>query len=220
MANVFEGFPKELPDFLWGLAFNNEKIWFDAHRSEYERCLQTPFRALAFELADRMESRFPNAVPALHISRINRDARRLHGRGPYKDHLWFTLAKTSGLHDVQPCLYFEIRATDYAYGLGFWMGGGGASERWRAHIDANPRCLERLVRAFNRQDTFALESQCYKRPKGDKGKLLNEWYNSRAIACERKVFFEPDPPGIELLDELERGFALLMPLYKYMAEIT
>lgn len=220
MANTFEGFPKELPDFLWGLAFNNEKSWFEAHRDEYERCLQKPFRALAFGLADRMDERFPNVAPALHISRINRDARRLHGRGPYKDHLWFTLAKTSGLHDIQPCLYFEIGATAYAYGLGFWMASGGTAERWREHIDANPRRLERLVRAFNKQDRFTLDSVCYKRPKGDRGKLLNDWYNSRSLSCDRKVFFEPDPPDASLLDEMERDLSLLVPLYKYMAEIV
>lgn len=220
MANRFEGFPKELPDFLWGLAFNNEKNWFEAHREQYERCLQKPFRALAFEMADRMERRFPNVTPALHISRINRDARRLHGRGPYKDHLWFTLARTSGLHDIQPCLYFEIGATAYAYGLGFWMASGGTAERWREHIDANPRRLERLVRAFDRQDRFTLDSVCYKRPKGDRGKQLNDWYNSRSLSCERKVFFDPDPPTAALADEMEQDLALLIPLYKYMAEIV
>ena len=29
------------------------------------------------------------------VSRIYRDARRLHGRGPYKDHLWFCVERPS-----------------------------------------------------------------------------------------------------------------------------
>lgn len=220
MSDAFKGFPRQLPDFLWGLALNNEKSWFEAHHGEYERCLHGPFRALAFEMADRVDARWPDAAPALHISRIHRDARRLHGQGPYKDHMWFTLAKTSGLHDIQPCLWFELGAAGYSYGLGFWMAGGGMAERWRAHIDANPARLERLVRAFGRQDRFALGGQQYKRPKGDHGPLLAPWYNSRWIDCERKVFFDPDPPGAELADELEADWALLMPLYQYMAELV
>jgi len=216
---MFEGFPKELPDLLWELALNNEKPWFEAHRSELERCLQKPFRELGFEMAGRVADKWPDAAPALHISRIHRDARRLKGRGPYNDHLWFTLAKSSGLYDIQPCLWFEIGAASWGCGLGFRLSTAGAAERWRAHIDAEPARLERLVRAFQRQSEFVLGGELYKRPKSDPGKLLFDWYNSRMIDISLTRWFEPDPPGAELSGELMRLFSVLMPLYNYMCEI-
>lgn len=217
---MFEGFPKELPDFLWGLALNNEKPWFEAHRDEYERVLQTPMRALAFEICDRVQERWPKEAPALHISRINRDARRLHGRGPYNDHLWFTLAKRSGIYEIQPCLWFEIGAAKYAYGLGFWMGGGGAAERWRAQIDAEPATLERLVRKLEKQSVFTRGGESYKRAKAAPSELLAPWYNARSVELSRTVWFEPDPPGRELADEMMRDLEILMPLYRYMCRVT
>ena len=46
---MFEGFTQETSEFLWELSFNNERPWFLAHREQFERCLNRPFRALAQE---------------------------------------------------------------------------------------------------------------------------------------------------------------------------
>ena len=40
----FEGFPKEAFEFLRGLARNNDKKWFDAHREQYDEMLMAPAR--------------------------------------------------------------------------------------------------------------------------------------------------------------------------------
>ncbi len=29
---MFEGFSQETVDFMWGIRFNNEKSWFEAHK--------------------------------------------------------------------------------------------------------------------------------------------------------------------------------------------
>ena len=115
---MFEGFSQETADFLWELSFHNERPWFQAHREQFERCLNRPFRALAQDCWQRMSERFPERDFRMHVSRIYRDARRLFGRGPYKDHLWFTLF--CGRGDEDPCFWFELGAARWAYGLGFW----------------------------------------------------------------------------------------------------
>ena len=43
---MFEGFSEKTSEFLWGLALNNEKSWFEAHRAEYEKYLRAPFHDL------------------------------------------------------------------------------------------------------------------------------------------------------------------------------
>ena len=32
---MFQGFSQETIDFLWGIRFNNEKSWFEAHKEVY-----------------------------------------------------------------------------------------------------------------------------------------------------------------------------------------
>lgn len=215
----FEGFPKELTDFLWGLSFNNERPWFQAHKEEFERCLHRPVQALAWQLRDRLEEHMPGLAPEVHISRIYRDARRLYGRGPYNDHLWFSLGVTADLYTSLPQYWFGIHAESYNWGLGVWNMSGEALERWRQAIDVNPAPLSRIVRKVNKMDGVAFMGQTYKRPKGDPGKLLYDWYSARDIAVGKTGWFDPDPPGPELLDEMTEAFCQLAPLYKYLMKI-
>ena len=77
---MFQGYRQETLDFLWGIRFNNDRTWFQAHKEEYIRCLYEPTAALGEEVYDRFASKRPKLGLDLHISRIYRDARRLHGR--------------------------------------------------------------------------------------------------------------------------------------------
>ena len=108
---MFTGFSQATQDFLWGLLLNNERPWFEAHRAEYQQHLLTPFRELALDTSDEMRKRFPDLSLTLHIARIYRDARRLHGRGPYKEHLWFSLSDTDWISTAS--FWFEIGAADF-----------------------------------------------------------------------------------------------------------
>lgn len=213
----FQGFSPETGDFLWGLAFNNERPWFEAHRAEYTKHLLEPFRALAFDTDELMRARFPHMNFQLHISRIYRDARRLHGRGPYKEHLWFSLKDWQG-RDNGPDLWFEIGAADYSFGLGYW-DTPARMERYRKGIEANPARLETLARRLREQDVFRLGGEEYKRPKGDVGALLNPWYNRKwlSIGCHRDFGEELFDPALP--QRLAEGFAFLMPYYEYLLEL-
>ena len=43
---MFTGFTDETVDFMWGIRFNNEKPWFEAHKETYLRSFYQPMRAL------------------------------------------------------------------------------------------------------------------------------------------------------------------------------
>ena len=90
----------------------------------------------------------------------------------------------------------------------------------RARIDRDPKPLEKLARRLERQGEFALEGRQYKRPKGDPGKLLFPWYNSRQLVissdhnCEGPLF------GPELADQVLEGFRFLVPYYQYLQTLA
>ena len=215
----FEGFPPDLPDFLWGLSFNNERPWFNDHRADFERCLNIPIHALAEDVRAAMEERFPGQAPALHVSRIWRDARRLFGRGPFKEHMWFSLGVSGEIYTPTPQFWFGIDAKSWEAGMGCWNMRGELLERWRASIDADPRKLEKIVRQLNKRSDLHPYWEVYKKPKGDPGPLLFDWYNARAVELGKTVFFAPDPPGRELLDEVLDVYTALMPLYQYLLKV-
>ena len=215
----FEGFPKDLPDFLWGIAFHNEKPWFEAHREDYERCLHGPVKSLVREVLEGLEERFPDLTLRPHISRIYRDARTLNGRGPLNDHMWFSIGRTGRVYAVEPQFYFGIEARCTDWGIGYWHAGTDMLERWRARIDADPKKLSSIVRGIQKLDGFSFLGETYKRPKGDPGKLLFDWYNGRQLGVGKTVWFDPDPPGKEMAETLIRDFSALMPLYEYFLEL-
>ena len=210
---MFEGFSEETSQFLWDLAFHNEKPWFDEHKEQYIRVLKTPFQHLAEDTKTALESAKEDEYD-LHVSRIYRDARRLFGRGPYKDHLWFSLRRRDWNGDL--CFYFTLSASSYGYGLGGWMRAHEA-ENWRRFVDANGAEVERLARRLSRRKDFALGGESYKRPKGDKSGILGEWYNKRdlEIGCQHdfgEALFDTALP-----EKLAEGYGSLLPYARLFA---
>ena len=177
--------------------------------------------ALGHEVYDLVRSRNPKLEINLKVTRIYRDARRLHSGGPYKDHLWLSLERPhdsdADWHGI-PALWFEISATGYGYGLGYW-GTPMDMELYRRRIQRDPGKLEKLVRKFNRQDTFRLEGECYKRPKGETTPLLTPWYNRKYISLIAGG--EPDDLlfSSELVEALADGYQELLPFYRYFNDL-
>lgn len=214
---MFQGFSQATGDFLWGLSMNNDRAWFQEHRQEYEDHLNGPFRALAFETLEKLQGRFPEQDFQVHIARIWRDARRLFGRGPFKDHLWFSI-QGGDRHAHGPMFWFELSGTGWSYGVGHWEDAADVAEAWRALIDADPARFEAIVKGIEARGPYRLYGDAYKRMKADRGELLNPWYNRRHLSVGYDkgyggVMYTDALPGL-LADE----FAALMPLYLFLRE--
>lgn len=215
---MFQGFSKETGDFLWELRFHNEKPWFLEHKEQFERCLHMPFRALAQETAERMRTRFPEMDVHLHVSRIYRDARRLFGRGPYKDHLWFTV-KDGPNYVSGPCFWFEIGPATYSYGLGYFDVTPAEMALFRQTVDANPARFQRLIEAVAQMEGFRLIGEEYARPKGNHEEPIRSWYNRKRLGVEALRDLGGEAFSPELPTLLCRSFERLMPLYDYLLSI-
>ena len=216
---MFQGFSQGAVDFLWGIRFNNERSWFLAHKEIYLSLIDRPMRDLGTQLHQSMEEAYPELGLNLHVSRIYRDARRLHGRGPYKDHLWLTLQRPREEGSSLPAFYFEIAPEFYSFGVGCYDPTPTTMAKLRARIDRDPKPLEKLARKLSRSP-FRLEGELYKRPKGDPGPLLAPWYNRKSISLSRDencegVLFQP-----ELAEQILDGFRFLKPYYEYLLSLT
>lgn len=215
---MFEGFSQEAVEFLWGIRFHNERSWFLEHKEDYLTLVDAPLRALADQMEETMREEFPRLGLEKKVSRIYRDARRLHGRGPYKDHMWFTLRHPE--EGAVPCFYFELAPEYYSYGMGIYDPTPLTMAKLRARIDRDPGPVEKLARRLAGQEEFVLEGECYKRPKGDPGPLLSPWYNRRRILlssdhnCEG-LLFTP-----QLAGQVLTGFRFLVPYYQYLRDLA
>jgi uncharacterized protein (TIGR02453 family) len=88
----FAGFPEGAFEFLRQIEVNNNKTWFEAHKSEYVENLQRPAQAFVVTLGERLRAIFPaiGYDPRPHggsLMRIHRDIRFSKDKSPYKSHI-------------------------------------------------------------------------------------------------------------------------------------
>jgi uncharacterized protein (TIGR02453 family) len=125
MTQAVATFSDKTLSFLASLATNNNKTWFDAHRSAYEQHLLAPARAFVEDMGEALRELAPDvhAEPRVNgsIFRINRDTRFSNDKRPYKDNLvlWFW----QGTRRSRECPGYYLSLRPGALTLGTGMHG-------------------------------------------------------------------------------------------------
>jgi uncharacterized protein (TIGR02453 family) len=144
------GFPRQTLDFLAGLAFNNEKAWFDAHREDYQRYYVEPSRAFVNDMGARLRKLSPRVQfePKVggSMMRVNRDTRFSKDKTPYKTSLslWFWEGKDRNWQGSG--FWFSLDPRRVAVGVGLYMMEPELMARFRKRVanDQTGRALEKL----------------------------------------------------------------------------
>ena len=170
-------------------------------------------------MSQAINDKFPNLQLNCKVSRIYRDARRLYGRGPYKDHLWFGLRRMAPSEGRSRVLFrggpgvLQLR-----HGL---LLGKGKHDGVLPPCDRRrPPAADRAGRAPERAEHLRARGAGLCPAEGNPGALLSPWYNKRVLdlSCVRAhddLLFSP-----ALTDELVRGFGFLLPYYDYLEAVT
>lgn len=191
--------------FLGRLARNNDREWFEAHRTEYETSLLAPLRTLVDEMDARLAVIAPEFVGDRRrsIFRIHRDVRFSSDKRPYKTNAacWLfhrDAGRTKGLHDSVAAagFYYHLEPGACFIGGGLWMPPAPGLRRVRAAIVADADGEGQLgsilkARAF-RREVGALDE--------DPGTMLTRLPRG----------FGPDTPGAEWLRY--KSFTATIPL--------
>ena len=202
-------------EFLWSLRLNNSREWFQAHKQEYEELMLRPTKELANALFDHLRDKYPKHDWNLHISRIYRDARRLYGRGPMNDHLWFTLWADRE-EESAPAFWFSFTPEGWDCGMGLWSAGKNLGmERFRAAVRLDPAPAEALAKKLQRQSVFVLGGESYKKPKMETTPLLMPWVNKKWLGLEHRAAHDEISLSDRLFPFVRDGWDWLMPFYEY-----
>ena len=221
----FEGFSRKTLKFLRGLKANNDKGWFEEHKSEYEEYVLQPFRDLVSDLGDFMLGidRCFEIEPAINktISRIYRDTRFSKDKSPYRSTMWFTFKNANKEWTTLVCGYFfELTPNSYRYGMGFYNAAPAIMSKFREMIDEDPKGFTKAVSFLDKQKEFVLEGEQYKRiiDKSKPEKIQN-WYQRKNVylVCNRKI--DDVLFSSELVDDLKRGFEMMSPFYHYLEKV-
>ena len=217
---MFQGFSPATIDFMWGIRFNNDRSWFEPRKEEYKTCFEIPMKELCRECYEEYSAHHKDLELVSRVSRIYRDARRLFGRGPYKDHLWFTVSQPAEDWSARATFWFELTPEGYSFGLGYWMARAATMAKLRARLDRDPKSFEKMVRKIQKDPELELTRESFKKPRPAPSKLLESWYNSKngfSVGRTRshdELLFSP-----ELKDEILKTWEELTPLYRYLSTL-
>lgn len=207
----FAGFSPETIDFLWGIRFNNNREWFNAHKPAYQKYLYEPMKALSAQVAEPFA-----AVPHLRmkLSRIYRDM-RMHPPTPYKESLWFSIRREGDSWMDLPCLFFEITPEGYSYGMGMWCQRAASMEALRAKMTAKADEFLQMVARAEAETDLKLWGSTYARPKPCPDERLLPYFRLKNLSAWH------DRPADDLLfspalaDEVTRTFLAWHPVAEF-----
>ncbi len=216
---MFEGFTDRTIDFMWNIRFNNEKSWFEAHKNEYLDDFLRPMKELGKTVFDDVTEKYGDRGLVLKVSRIYRDARRLRGRGPYKDNLWLSLEKPSESWTCNPVFWFELTPEKWFYGMGYYMAKSETMAKLRARIDRDPKSFEKLIAPLAKQDEFYLDGDDYARRKTAPTEKTDVWYNKKSFSLMHVQPNSEELFSADFASRIAEGFKFLMPFYDYFSSL-
>ena len=154
-------FTQRALQFFRGLARNNNKPWFEAHREQYEGDVRQPMRDLIEDLDTRFAQFAPEigGDPKRSMFRINRDIRFSRDKSPYKTHAacWFhhlNAARNVGSDagEGSAGYYFHLEPGGRSMiGAGLWRPPRPQLKKLRDAIADDPDALDRVARSIPRR---------------------------------------------------------------------
>jgi uncharacterized protein (TIGR02453 family) len=134
-------------DFLSALKKHNNKVWFDAHRADYEAAKQDVEEFIEAVIDEfRPIEDFENLTPKDCLFRINRDMRFSQDKSPYKINFGASLA-LGGRHSRRMPYYIHLQpGNESLLAGGLYLPTPEQIGKVRAAIAADSRPLRKILR--------------------------------------------------------------------------
>lgn len=216
--------------FLRQLAAHNDKIWFEAHRSEYEQEVREPMQELVEEMLMRFQTFAPEigGDPKRSMFRINRDVRFSKDKSPYKTHAacWFHhrgASRRVGSEAEQGSagFYFHLEPGGRSLlAAGVWMPPRPQLGKLRDSIAEKPTQFDRLARRLPKRFGGLDDSMMLKRmPRGyPEDHPAANWLRYQSFTSGRALS-DSEVTSSKLTSLLAREYGALLPLVRWINDV-
>lgn len=118
-------FTEQTFDFLSQLASNNQREWFELHKSEYETFVRTPALEFIEDFAPLLRDVSPHFRAIAKkvggsLMRVQRDTRFSRDKTPYKTNIGIQFRHELGKDVHAPGYYLHIANDECFIGVGIW----------------------------------------------------------------------------------------------------
>jgi len=163
--------PKSL-DFLRDIRNNNNKVWFENHRDDYETLILNPSRAFVTEMGEHLQALVPTitAVPKINASlfRIFRDVRLSKDKTPLKSRIGIVFWQGTGKRLQSASFYLHFSPDELLVASGIRGFSKDSLSGYRQYIkdDRHADALKTIMIAL-KEKGYSFPKPHYKRyPRG------------------------------------------------------
>lgn len=207
-------FTEDYNVFFKQLAANNNREWFQEHKSFYETSVKKPFEKFITDLIAEISSFEPeqkNLTTKDAIFRIHRDTRFSKDKTPYKLCCSAVLSP-SGKSDMQmPGTYIEIGVGAVMIGGGAYMPDKDKIEKIRTAMIQNPEKVTQLAHEVEFKNYFSAI-------KGEKNKKLSkpfsDWQEKINLISNKQFYYMAEYHDDERMIQRENFLDFVMEHYK------
>jgi uncharacterized protein (TIGR02453 family) len=218
MKNTAAGFSIKTIKFFNDIKCNNDKLYFNKIKSEYDLYVKYPLMELynqligpLMEFDGQMEYRLSKCISSPYT-----DARFCRSN-PIKEYMYLRFKLTRDRKTNIPGFYFDASADLIRFGIKLYNATSDGMFKIKNYITENQTQFRKVILKIENQKTFIVEGNPFKK---DHYPAYNEpvkkWLNFRDINVyyalkDRDLFFRPG-----LAKTINETFAFLQPLFKIM----
>ena len=217
----FAGFPTEGITFLKKLKKNNNREWFNAHKSDYEDFVKFPMQSLITSMREPFSEFAPeiDADPKRSMFRIYRDTRFSKNKTPYKTHV-AAVFHPRGHWQGSAGYYVHVEPGNIYVGGGIYMPDGNQLKLIRNAIATQSKEFSAIVGSGTFKKKFGLleGSKLQRAPLGfPADHPMVEWlkYKSFFTGVEWK---EKECYSANFIDKIAGIYSDLLPLIRFLNE--
>lgn len=224
----FDGYSSQTLPFLNSIRQNNNKVWFEAHKNEYEKLILNPSRAFVVEMGEHLQALEPtiNAVPKINKSlfRIYRDTRRMGAnKEPIKSRIGIIFWQGSGKRLQSSGFYMHFSPDELFVAVGVRWFEKPMLDAYREYIKNDTKRSE-LQSIINRLEScgYSIIEKGYKRyPKGFTKEMESADLSLYKGMASYKIL-NPNliEEGDKLIDTLYKIYEDMISLQKFMYEVS
>lgn len=220
-ARRFTGFSMETIDFLFELLVNNERLWFQRHKEEYKRLVETPLKDLAHDVFWRMAHRYPEREFVCKVYPIYKDPRTYRGMEPYRESVGFAFHVPTFPRQDAPAFFFELNRNYWRFGLSLRRARGATMANLRKKVETDPQPLVDLHYNLRRRPEFSLRGDRYAAIRPSPVGMLFRWYNFRGLEISHiQDMYYSELFERNLVEKLTFGYTFLMDYHDYLLPLT
>jgi uncharacterized protein (TIGR02453 family) len=224
----FKGFSKNALEFLDSIRKNNNKEWFEAHKSEYEEYILNPSRTFVLEMGEHLMALEPtiNFEPKINKSlfRIYRDTRRMGAnKAPIKHRIGIIFWQGNGSRLQNSSFYLHFSPDELFVATGVRWFEKPMLEAFREYIKDESRRIEldKTVSALEQKGYKAIEKGYKKYPRGFSADMPSVDMSLYKGMAAYKIL-EPHliEEGEKLINTLYKIYEDMLPLQRIVYEIS